>query len=93
MILSASQLRAIRERNDEELRKGRYAKHGYPAHLIQDLLHTIEALKKEKKKWQHLAQERGDALRRIRALTASVARDEEEVGLEKLPNEPSCPDL
>jgi acyl-CoA reductase-like NAD-dependent aldehyde dehydrogenase len=74
MILSASQLRAIKERNDEELRKGRYAKHGYPAHTIQDLLHTIEALKKEKKKWQHLAQERGEALRRIRELTRCVEK-------------------
>lgn len=78
MILSASQLRAIKERNDEELRKGRYAKHGYPAHTIQDLLHTIEALKKEKKKWQHLAQERGEVLRRIRELTRCVESGREE---------------
>lgn len=48
MILS-SQLRALKERNDEELRKGRHGKYGYPANTIQDLLQTIEAVKKEKK--------------------------------------------
>ena len=65
MILNASQLSALRQRNDEELRKGKYAKYGYPAHTIQDLLQTVEAIKKEKKKWQRLAQERGQALRKI----------------------------
>lgn len=59
MILSSSQLRALKERNDEELRKGKHGKYGYPAHTIQDLLLTIEAVKKEKKKWKQLAQERG----------------------------------
>ncbi|GAU07498.1 hypothetical protein [Desulfoplanes formicivorans] len=68
MILNASQLSALRQRNDEELRKGKYAKYGYPAHTIQDLLQTVEAIKKEKKKWQRLAQERGQTLRRIRDL-------------------------
>ncbi|PIE69021.1 MAG: hypothetical protein CSA21_04350 [Deltaproteobacteria bacterium] len=65
MILNASQLSALRQRNDEELRKGKYAKYGYPAHTIQDLLQTVEAIKKEKKKWQRLAQERGNTLRTI----------------------------
>ena len=68
MILTASQLNALRERNDEELRKGKYAKYGYPAHTIQDLLHTVEAMKKEKKKWKHLAQQRGQALKKIQEL-------------------------
>ena len=62
MILSSSQIRALKERNDEELRKGRHAKYGYPAHTIQDLLQTLEATKKEKKKWKQLAQDRGRAL-------------------------------
>lgn len=65
MILSASQLRALRQRNDEELRKGNYAKHGYPANTIQDLLHTVEALKSEKKKWKKVAQERGELLNKM----------------------------
>ncbi len=65
MILSSSQLRALKERNDEELRKGKHGKYGYPAHTIQDLLLTIEAVKKEKKKWKQLAQDRGRALQEI----------------------------
>lgn len=68
MILNVSQLSALQQRNDEELRKGQYAKHGYPAHTIRDLLQTIEAVKKEKKKWQRVAQERGKTLENIRSL-------------------------
>ncbi|WP_320171898.1 hypothetical protein [Maridesulfovibrio sp.] len=74
MILSASQLRALRQRNDEELRKGNYAKFGYPANTIQDLLHTIEALKGEKKKWKKVAQERGDLLNRMSELSDEYNR-------------------
>ncbi|GAB6110589.1 hypothetical protein [Desulfomicrobium escambiense] len=70
MILSSSQLRALKERNDEELRKGKHGKYGYPAHTIQDLLQTIEAVKKEKKKWKQLAQDRGKALQEIFATAA-----------------------
>ncbi len=66
MILNASQLNAIRQLNDEELRKGQFATFGYPAHTIRDLLNTVEALKKEKKKWQRLAQERGQTLQAVR---------------------------
>ena len=62
MILSASQLLAIRERNDQESRKGKFATPGYPAGTIKDLLDTIEAVKKEKKKWKNLAQKRGGVL-------------------------------
>jgi acyl-CoA reductase-like NAD-dependent aldehyde dehydrogenase len=72
MILNASQLSALRQRNDEELRKGKYAKYGYPAHTIQDLLQTVESIKKEKKKWQRLAQERGQCLRKISELAGKV---------------------
>lgn len=72
MILSASQLRALKERNDEELRKGKHAKYGYPAHTIQDLLQTLEAMKKEKRKWKQLAQNRGRALQEIAALTQNA---------------------
>lgn len=62
MILDANQLAALRQRNDEELRRGNRAQHGYPAQTIQSLLHTVEALKKEKRKWKKLAQARGKSL-------------------------------
>jgi len=71
MILNASQLNAIRQHNDEELRKGQFAAYGYPAHTIRDLLNTVEAMKKEKKKWQRLAQERGQTLQAIRDMLGS----------------------
>lgn len=65
MILDANQLASIRQHNDEELRRGSRGTHGYPAQTILNLLHTIESLKKEKKKWKKLAQDRGGALKRI----------------------------
>ncbi|MFV0423865.1 hypothetical protein [Oleidesulfovibrio sp.] len=67
MILNASQLEAVRQRTDEELRSG--ATHGYPAATIRDLLQTVEALKKEKRKWKKLAQERGQVLAAIQDLS------------------------
>jgi flagellar biosynthesis regulator FlaF len=70
MILDANQLASIRQRNDEELRRGCRATHGYPAHTVQDLLHTIEALKKEKRKWKKLAQDRGKTLKAISELAS-----------------------
>jgi hypothetical protein len=65
MILDANQLVAIRQRNDEEIRRGTRATHGYPSQTMQNLLHTIEALKKEKRKWKKVAQSRGKALAEI----------------------------
>ena len=76
MILSSSQLKALKERNDEELRKGKQGKFGYPAHTIQDLLQTVEAIKKEKKKWKQLAQERGQVLQAISHLTQGVLQSQ-----------------
>jgi len=70
MILDANQLASVRQRNDEELRRGSRATHGYPAHTVQDLLHTIEALKKEKRKWKKLAQDRGKTLKAINELAS-----------------------
>ena len=70
MILDANQLASIRQRNDEELRRGSRATHGYPAHTMQDLLHTIEALKKEKRKWKKLAQDRGKTIKAISELAS-----------------------
>ncbi|MEF2144394.1 MAG: hypothetical protein V3573_03020 [Desulfovibrionaceae bacterium] len=65
MILDANQLASIRQHNSEELRRGSRGTHGYPAQTIQNLLHTIESLKKEKRKWKKLAQERGKDLQSI----------------------------
>ncbi|BDQ35034.1 hypothetical protein [Pseudodesulfovibrio portus] len=66
MILDANQITSIRQHNDEELRTGCRGTHGYPASTVQNLLHTIESLKKEKRKWKKLAQARGKALKAIR---------------------------
>ncbi len=66
MILDANQIASIRQHTDEELRKGSRATHGYPSHTVLNLLHTIEALKKEKRKWKKLAQTRGNALEKIK---------------------------
>ncbi|GEM_PF-1338851 len=72
MILNSSQLKALQQRNDEELRKGQYAKHGYPAHTIRDLLQTVDSVKREKKKWKKLAQERGQALKAISEIAGNA---------------------
>lgn len=76
MILDANQIIAIRQRNDEELRKGSRATHGYPAQTVQNLLHTIEALKKEKRKWKKLAQARGKALGEINDIAEASTHHE-----------------
>ena len=70
MILDANQIASIRQRNDEELRQGSRGTHGYPAQTVKNLLHTIESLKQEKRKWKKLAQARGKALDAIAALAA-----------------------
>ncbi|WP_316899595.1 hypothetical protein [Pseudodesulfovibrio indicus] len=70
MILDANQLASIRQHNDEEIRKGSRAAHGYPSQTVLNLLHTIEALKKEKRKWKKLAQDRGKALEMIRGIAS-----------------------
>jgi len=75
MILDANQIASIRQHNDEELRRGSRGTHGYPGHTVQNLLHTIEALKKEKKKWKKLAQERGKALEQIKDIADGKPRE------------------
>ena len=75
MILDANQLASIRQHNDEQLRRGGRATHGYPAPTIQNLLHTIEALKKEKRKWKKLAQTRGKVLAEISDLAKEPEKD------------------
>ena len=74
MILDANQIASIRQHNDEELRQGNRGTHGYPAQTIQNLLHTIEALKKEKKKWKKVAQDRGKAIRVIGDIVAEAEK-------------------
>lgn len=76
MILTSDQIAALRQRNDEELRKGHHAKHGYPAPTIRDLLHTIEHLKKEKKKWQRLAQDRGKTIKEVQKLVGEPKKEQ-----------------
>lgn len=48
-ILSSSQLAAIRQRNDFELSKGKRSAHGWPKDTINDLLQTVEEIRKQKK--------------------------------------------
>ena len=61
-MLNKDQLAALRQKNE------RTTTHGWPRQTILDLLGTIDGLKKEKKKWQRLADERGRAMWKIREL-------------------------
>lgn len=72
-ILDKNQLRAIRQRNEMEVAKGGKSAYGYPKDLIRDLLQTIDFLAKEKKKWQRVAEHRGDRFRRIVEICADAA--------------------
>lgn len=64
-ILSSSQLAALRQRNDMELTKGRKSTFGWPKDTINDLLQTVEEIRKQKKKWQRVASHRGELLEKI----------------------------
>lgn len=64
-ILSSSQLAALRQRNDMELAKGRKSTFGWPKDTINDLLQTVEEIKKQKKRWQRVASHRGELLEKI----------------------------
>lgn len=64
-ILSSSQLAALRQRNDMELTKGRKSTFGWPKDTINDLLQTVEEIRKQKKKWQRVATHRGELLEKI----------------------------
>ena len=61
-MLTRDQLASLRLKNEQA------TTHGWPRQTILDLLDTIDGLKKEKKKWQRLADERGRALWKIREL-------------------------
>ena len=61
-MLTREQLTALRQKNE------RTTTHGWPRQTILDLLDTIDAVKKEKKKWQRLAEDRGKAMWKIREM-------------------------
>ena len=69
-MLDRNQLAALRQKNE------RTAAHGWPRQTILDLLDTIDALKKEKKKWQHLAEDRSERLLKIEQIIRPVVGEE-----------------
>jgi len=81
MILDANQLASIRQHNDEELRKGSRATHGYPANTVQNLLHTIEALKKENATLKAKAEKQDSQEARLNAMEAQLAELRRALGL------------
>ena len=76
MILDANQLAAIRQHIDEALRRGG-SEHDPSLRTIQNLLHTVEALKKEKRKWKRVAQNRGKTLSQIASLVGDLEPKDE----------------
>lgn len=62
-VLSTQQLDALAKIVREEKLRGEHPR--YQGHVL-DLLETIKFVKKEKKKWQRLAQARGEALLTIK---------------------------
>ena len=69
-MLNKDQLAALRQKNE------RTTTHGWPRQTIMDLLDTIDALKKEKKKWQHLAEDRSERLLKIEQIIRPVVGEE-----------------
>ena len=70
VMLNKDQLAALRQKNE------RTTTHGWPRQTIQDLLDTIDAVKKEKKKWQRLAEDRGERLVKIEQIIRPVVGEE-----------------
>lgn len=69
-MLDQNQLAALRQKNE------RATTHGWPRQTILDLLDTIDAVKKEKKKWQRLAEDRGERLVKIEQIIRPVVGEE-----------------
>ena len=69
-MLTRDQLATLRQKNE------RTTTHGWPRQTIQDLLDTIDAVKKEKKKWQRLAEDRGERLVKIEQIIRPVVGEE-----------------
>jgi len=65
-MMTSDQLTALRQKNE------RTTTHGWPRQTIQELLDTVDAIKKEKKKWQRLAEDRRDRLVRIYQIVRPV---------------------
>ena len=70
VMLNKDQLAALRQKNE------RTTTHGWPRQTILDLLDTIDAVKKEKKKWQRLAEDRGERLVKIEQIIRPVVGEE-----------------
>jgi hypothetical protein len=66
-MMTQEQLASLRLKNEKT------TTHGWPRQTILELLDTIDGVKKEKKKWQRLAGERGEALARIERLAKQAA--------------------
>ena len=69
-MLNKDQLAALRLKNEQT------NTHGWPRQTILDLLDTIDAVKKEKKKWQRLAEDRGERLLKIEQIIRPVVGEE-----------------
>ena len=69
-MMTRDQLAALRLKNE------RNTTHGWPRQTIQELLDTIDAVKKEKKKWQRLAEDRSERLVRIEQIVRPVVGEE-----------------
>ena len=74
MVLTEDALRRIKVENDSPKQV-----HGRPVKLIGDLLETIYHLKKEKKKWQNVAEKRRESLRKIQEITMTVFAEKTDV--------------
>ena len=69
-MLDQNQLAALRQKNE------RTTTHGWPRQTIQDLLDTINGIKKEKKKWQRIAEDRSERLLKIEQIVRPVVGEE-----------------
>ena len=72
-MLSDEELRGIKMVNDSTK-----VPHGRPVKLINDLLETIYSLKKEKKKWQRLAEKRKTAINKTIDILKLATQNSEE---------------
>ena len=68
--LTQQALVAIQRKNEHN------TSYGWPQGTINDLLDTIFHLKKEKKKWQRLAEDRGERLAKIEQIIRPVVGEE-----------------
>lgn len=64
-ILNSVALQAIERKVSRWRENNSRVPHGYPLSEISDMLDTIIELKTEKKKWQRLAEHRGQALKNV----------------------------